>query len=132
MSPTCCVRRLLSFFLRDNADKVLAVRILASPPMGSPEYDEFNKRTRKEEAERRRVLDRHERCITVVEDLERRLDIGAGERWTPGSEEWVAAATLAREYQYRKSLDRLQGLIVSRLLELSKANMVETGQFCAV
>ncbi|KAJ7750584.1 hypothetical protein B0H16DRAFT_1724512 [Mycena metata] len=111
---------------QDNADQVLAVRILASPPMGSPEYDEFNKRTRKEEAERRRVLDRHERCITVVEDLERRLDIGAGERWTPGSEEWVAVATLTREYQYRKSLDQLQGLIVSRLLELSKANMVET------
>ncbi|KAJ7734258.1 hypothetical protein B0H16DRAFT_1664996 [Mycena metata] len=87
-----------------------ASQILASPPMGSPEYDEFNKRTRKEEAERQR-------------DLERRLDIGAGERWTPGSEEWVAAATLTREYQYRKSLDRLQGLIVSRLLELSKANM---------
>ncbi|KAJ7778946.1 hypothetical protein B0H16DRAFT_1448494 [Mycena metata] len=112
---------------QDNAEKVFAVRILASPPMGTPEYDEFNKRTRKEEAERRRVLDRHERCVNVVEDLERRLDIGAGERWTPGSEEWVATATLTREYQYRKSLDRLQGLIVSRLLELTKANMVETG-----
>ncbi|KAJ7017835.1 hypothetical protein C8F04DRAFT_1199860 [Mycena alexandri] len=115
------------FFLKDNADKVLAVRIIASPPMGSPEYDEFNKRTRREEAERRRVLDRHERCVTVVEDLEHRLDIGAGERWTPGSEEWVVAATLTREYQYRTSLDRLQSLIVARLLELSKANMVETG-----
>ncbi|KAJ7745312.1 hypothetical protein B0H16DRAFT_1856228 [Mycena metata] len=97
--------------LQDNADKVLAVRILASPPMRSPEYDEFNKRTRKEEAERRRVLDRHERCITVVEDLERRLDIGVGERWTPGSDAWMAAVTLTREYQYRKLLNRLQGLI---------------------
>ncbi|KAJ7045037.1 hypothetical protein C8F04DRAFT_1343516 [Mycena alexandri] len=116
----------------DRGDKTLE-KLPTDPPeetlqmeyyQKSPEYDEFNKRTHKEEAERRRVLDRHERCVTVVEDLERRLDIGAGERWTPGSEEWVAAATLTREYQYRKSLNRLQGLIVARLLELSKANMM--------
>lgn len=110
----------------EKAEKVTVSRVGPQPPAGTPEHAAFVEKTRKEDAERRRVLARHERCITAVDDLERRLDIDL--RWLPNSEEWREAEKLSREYRYRKALDKLQVLIVGRLLELSKANMVETGQ----
>lgn len=62
----------------------------------------------------------------AVSDLERRLNITV--RWTPSKPEWKEAAILVSERRYRKRLDQLELLVVSRLFELSKMNISQTGQ----
>jgi hypothetical protein len=60
-----------------------------------------------------------------VHELERRLNIR--NPWVPNSDEWEAARKKVMERDYRKAVDRLESLIVSRIFELSKMNMSETG-----
>jgi hypothetical protein len=93
-------------------------------------YENAEKKTRKMEAARRKALDRRERCHDMVDDLERRMEMGADDRWTPGCKEWEETVLLVHERKYRRALDRLQALVVARILQLAKANMVETGKCC--
>ncbi|KAJ3964378.1 hypothetical protein EV361DRAFT_812184 [Lentinula raphanica] len=60
-----------------------------------------------------------------VQALEMKLDIRM--RWMPDSEEWRAAKDLVHKAKYRRALDKLEGLVVARLFELSKMNMSHTG-----
>ena len=48
-------------------------------------------------------------------------------RWVPGSAEWREAATLTTMHHYQKALDKLEGLVVAHLFELTKMNMSCTG-----
>ncbi|KAJ7194885.1 hypothetical protein GGX14DRAFT_299630, partial [Mycena pura] len=75
--------------------------------------------------ERRHAVERRDKTLLQVQDLERHLEIQVW--WTPESDEWQAAAVLVDERRYRRALDELQGLVISRLLELAKVNMVGTG-----
>ncbi|KAF7300392.1 hypothetical protein HMN09_00922700 [Mycena chlorophos] len=83
------------------------------------------KETQRRETLRRQALERRDKCLEVVQDLERRMDIT--ERWVPDSEEWSAAAVLVRERKFRRALDALQAGVIARLLELTKVNMAGTG-----
>ena len=67
------------------------------------------------------------RDAEAVQYLEVRLDIQV--RWTKNSEEWKAAAVLVAKRRYQRCLDALEGLIVSRMFELTKMNMSQTGMF---
>ncbi|EKM77186.1 hypothetical protein AGABI1DRAFT_43811, partial [Agaricus bisporus var. burnettii JB137-S8] len=69
--------------------------------------------------------EQHSAMLGKVHDLERTLDIE--KRWEPGSVEWERAATLFTHRHYQRCLDELESLIVSRLLELGKMNMAQTG-----
>lgn len=62
-----------------------------------------------------------------VQDLENIL--GLTERWVPGSEAWERAAALTDQRQFRKCVDELESLVVSRIFELMKMNMAGTGEF---
>ncbi|KAG6823286.1 hypothetical protein H0H92_010726 [Tricholoma furcatifolium] len=63
--------------------------------------------------------------LLLVQDLELQLDIA--ERWTPECEEWKAAAILVGQWQYQRCLNELEGLVVSRMFELMKMNLSQTG-----
>lgn len=76
---------------------------------------------------RRHLLEKRDRCLERVHELERKLMIMS--RWTPESPEWVAAAEKVRLRTYRRAVDTLESLVVSRLFELSKLNMSETGVY---
>jgi hypothetical protein len=67
------------------------------------------------------------RDAEAVQHLELRLDIQVP--WTKTSEEWKAAALLVAKRRYQRCLDALEGLIVSRMFELTKMNMSQTGAF---
>lgn len=49
-------------------------------------------------------------------------------RWEPDSPEFVDAQKWANERKYRLALDRLERLVIQRLFELQKANLVSTGK----
>jgi hypothetical protein len=57
--------------------------------------------------------------------MERRLEIAT--RWTSDCEEWKSTQEMLDLHGYNRALDHLEGLIVSRLFELTKMNMSGTG-----
>jgi len=63
--------------------------------------------------------------LLAVQDLEVQLQIDV--RWDRESEEWKATAVLLTRRRYQRCLDELEGLIVSRMFELTKMNMSQTG-----
>jgi hypothetical protein len=52
---------------------------------------------------------------------------GIAVRWTPTMQEYKEAAVLMTERRYRRALDTLERLVVSRLLELTKLGMSGVG-----
>ncbi|KAF7981823.1 hypothetical protein HWV62_31947 [Athelia sp. TMB] len=77
------------------------------------------------EAARRKLLATYEKDLKIVLDLEEKLDINT--RWTPQSEEWARAGNMVAMRRYQRALDKLEGLIVARMFELTKMNMSQTG-----
>lgn len=63
----------------------------------------------------------------MVQVLEAKLEVK--ERWTPASEDWQEAKVLTSRRRYQRCLDELEGLVVSRMFELTKMNMSETGTY---
>jgi len=49
------------------------------------------------------------------------------DRWVPECQEWKDAALMVGKRRYQRCLDDLEGLIVSRMFELTKMNMSQTG-----
>ncbi|KAG8725372.1 hypothetical protein FRC09_001176 [Ceratobasidium sp. 395] len=72
-------------------------------------------------AQRQSAQYRLNNVLIVVERLEAELDIT--ERWTPGMPEYAEAHKNAKERKYRAALDRLQQLLLQRLLELARLNI---------
>jgi hypothetical protein len=62
----------------------------------------------------------------VVQELEMKLTVTS--RWVPDCQEWKTAAVMAGKRRYQRCLDDLEGLIVSRMFELTKMNMSQTGE----
>ena len=85
------------------------------------------KRQYSAETKLRHAAENVARDAEAVQHLELRLDIQV--RWTKDSEEWKAAAVLVTKRRYQRCLDVLEGLIVSRMFELTKMNMSQTGTF---
>jgi hypothetical protein len=70
-------------------------------------------------------LEEYEKDLKMVQDLEKKLNISV--RWEPGNEDWVRTGKLVAMRKYQRALDRLEGLIVARMFELTKMNMSQTG-----
>ena len=77
------------------------------------------------ETKRRHALENRDRDLLVVQELE--VMLGVVNRWVPESPEWIAAALMVGKRRYQRCLDDLEGLIVSRMFELTKMNMSQTG-----
>ncbi|KAE9389565.1 hypothetical protein BT96DRAFT_946740 [Gymnopus androsaceus JB14] len=67
------------------------------------------------------------KLLLDVQSLEERLKIRRDQRWSRGSEEWNKAEELVSMAAYQKALDKLEGLIVARIFELSRMNVSGTG-----
>lgn len=80
----------------------------------------------KVESNHRNEQENERKLIADVQALESKL--GLASRWKVGSEEWEAAKKLITERDYRKSLDRLEGLLVARIFEMSRLNVAGTGR----
>jgi hypothetical protein len=71
------------------------------------------------------ALVEYNEASAVAGQLESYLKIPC--RWEPDSVEYQQAVEAANERKWRQSLDRLQRLVIQRLFELQKANLVSTG-----
>ncbi|KAF7329329.1 hypothetical protein MKEN_00194100 [Mycena kentingensis (nom. inval.)] len=119
-------QRLVSYReAEDKVEKLLEGGVVMQFEMGDGDYGTATAATKKKETERRHAIETRDKALATVQDLERRNGIEA--RWTPEMEEWQKAAELVAERKYRRALDAVQGLVISRLLELSKVNMSGTG-----
>ncbi|KAF9041243.1 hypothetical protein BJ165DRAFT_1416052 [Panaeolus papilionaceus] len=83
--------------------------------------------TRRNETKRRQLQERHRREMDMIHGLEVKLDIKPEDRWIPGDKEWEETQQLVYLRRYRAAVDRLEGLVVARLFELTKMNMSQTG-----
>ena len=79
------------------------------------------------ETARRHTIESHAKDLQSVQAMEKNMGICS--RWTPQSVEWVAAAEKVRMRWYQRCIDTLEGLVVSRMFELTKTNMSQTGKF---
>ncbi|KZT31846.1 hypothetical protein SISSUDRAFT_973767, partial [Sistotremastrum suecicum HHB10207 ss-3] len=55
------------------------------------------------------------------------MNITGEQRWNPNSANWQSATQYMKIREYQLAVDRLEGLVISRLLELQKANIAGTG-----
>ncbi|KAG1884097.1 hypothetical protein F4604DRAFT_1919926 [Suillus subluteus] len=77
------------------------------------------------ESEHTSALRKYELQLNVVEDFERRHSFT--ERWLPYDPKYVQAVRYSQERQFIRLVEELEGLVVRRLFELSKANLAGTG-----
>ena len=57
------------------------------------------------------------------------LKLGATDRWQKGDRDYIRIQKKLDEEDYDRSMDRLEGLVVARLFELTKMNMAGTGEY---
>ncbi|KAF8179539.1 hypothetical protein K438DRAFT_1768902 [Mycena galopus ATCC 62051] len=74
---------------------------------------------------RRHAIEQRRRDIELVEDLEVKMEIQ--ERWTAASPEWSHAVTAIKNHKYQIALDKIEEIIVERLLEMTKIHESGTG-----
>ncbi|KAF8525694.1 hypothetical protein JB92DRAFT_2542029, partial [Gautieria morchelliformis] len=60
-----------------------------------------------------------------LQQVEENLDVGT--RWTPEQPEYQRAADYIRTCKFQVVVDKLEGLVVQGLFELTKANVSQTG-----
>jgi len=78
------------------------------------------------ESERVAAIRKLELQMNAVDDTERRL--GVDECWTPECAEYQHALQYLKNRRFIRVVERLEGLVVQRLFELSKANLMGTGK----
>lgn len=64
--------------------------------------------------------------MNVADDHERRMEIT--ERWTPNMPQYQDAVKYVKNREFIRAVEVLEGLVVQRLFELSKANLASTGK----
>ncbi|KAG6862606.1 hypothetical protein C0991_011258 [Blastosporella zonata] len=96
----------------------------ASNPTGNSKAP-GKKRRYSPETRLRHARELVQRDLASVQEME--LELNVVQRWTPDCEAWKAASILVARRRYQRCLDELEGLVVSRMFELTKMNMSQTG-----
>ncbi|KAG6808231.1 hypothetical protein H0H92_004952 [Tricholoma furcatifolium] len=88
-----------------------------------------SKHSKNPEMQVRHAMELVDRALASVQDLEMQLEATGRwkTRWRPEDAEWKEAAVLAGRRRYQRCLDKLESLIVSRMFELTKMNLSQTG-----
>ncbi|KAJ7586885.1 hypothetical protein C8J56DRAFT_1051186 [Mycena floridula] len=106
-----------------HAVQQLWIKVDTPETISGPERDN----TATIETKRRQSRECFNLQLEEVQALEKRLDILPQDRWKEGDANWVLNAERAAMSLYQKRLDRLEGLVVGRILELEKMNQAQTG-----
>ncbi|KAG2743374.1 hypothetical protein P692DRAFT_201841821 [Suillus brevipes Sb2] len=116
-------------FAEETYGSVTSVPFLTYTPANFTHTSGLNSNTRNSskvfETEYTSALRKYELQLNVVEDFEQRH--GIRERWTPHQPDYVQAVQYSQERHFIRSVEELEGLVVRRLFEMSKANLAGTG-----
>lgn len=82
--------------------------------------------TKRIETERRHAFQQFRTLQLEVEKYE--LKLGIAVTWTPDRPEWKSTTEYIKTRDYRLALDRVELLVVQRILELQKINQAGTGK----
>jgi hypothetical protein len=63
--------------------------------------------------------------MNIVDDFERRH--GINERWVSSDPQYIQAREYCSQRRFTRVVEELEGLVIQRLFELSKANLSGTG-----
>lgn len=96
-----------------------------TPQGGSHDYAADARNTARLEAGRRAAMAQLLVAVQSVESLEAKLQIT--EPWTENHSEYKATLGYIQQRDYHRVLDKIQRLVVQRLFELSKANVMGMG-----
>jgi hypothetical protein len=77
------------------------------------------------ERERNRIVRQLDRAEKSVEDAEHLL--GVSKQWAADSDEYQATTEYIKNKKFICTAEEVQGLVVSRLMELEKVNLSGTG-----
>jgi hypothetical protein len=93
--------------------------------------DQLNIGTAANETKRRHLLEKRDKALNEVQILE--VKLGIRDRWTPDFSEWERAKAMVQRREYQRCLDRLEGLLVQRIFEMTKMHMSQAGKppFCS-
>lgn len=92
---------------------------------GSSAYQADTSQTHQNERRWVQALDKLLTLQKAINDLKAKL--GIEERWTPESNAWKEATTMLHTHKYWRAINHLEGLVVARLFELTKAHQSMTG-----
>ncbi|EGO28854.1 hypothetical protein SERLADRAFT_406236 [Serpula lacrymans var. lacrymans S7.9] len=70
------------------------------------------------------TLEKYKKILEAVHVLEVKLQVVR--HWTPDDPEWQCAGRLVAMQKYQRALDRLEGLVVACMFELTKMNCSQT------
>ncbi|KAI0640945.1 hypothetical protein C8Q79DRAFT_1014781 [Trametes meyenii] len=118
------VQALIDRAKADQAFERVRKEWVAAPCDKEINYAQDARRTIAIEADRRAALEGLTLAMNVVGDLERKLAIETP--WTPVDPKYQETLAYVRHREFHRALDRVQQLVMQRLLELSKANMSGT------
>ncbi|KAG2343823.1 hypothetical protein BDR05DRAFT_999730 [Suillus weaverae] len=116
-------------YAEETYDHLTSVPFLTYTPANFTRTSGLNATTRNNsrafKSEHASVLCKYELQLNVVEDFECHHSIT--ERWLPHDLKYTQAVRYSQEHQFVRSVEELEGLVVWRLFELSKANLAGTG-----
>ncbi|KAI0310482.1 hypothetical protein OF83DRAFT_1070468 [Amylostereum chailletii] len=92
---------------------------------GSTSSAKRTPKMRAAQAERASAARKLNIAVRVADSTERAL--GIAERWTKASPEYIETVEYIHRRTFIRAVEELQGLVVQRLLELTKANLSKTG-----
>ncbi|KAF8181724.1 hypothetical protein K438DRAFT_1725166 [Mycena galopus ATCC 62051] len=110
---------------KEQLDIIGNVDVPFMPVATDTTYAEAAAQMRRIYTQRRHVIELCTKNLAIVQDLEVRLSITR--RWAVGDEEWVEMVMMVIKQRYQCALDVLECLVVTRMFELSKVNMSDTG-----
>jgi hypothetical protein len=77
------------------------------------------------ETERAHLSETRDNIIWEVIEME--LKMGIEKRWQAGDREYIDTVKYIQMHRYYRALDKLRSLVVQRLFELHKLNLMQTG-----
>ncbi|KAG1743564.1 uncharacterized protein EDB91DRAFT_1247062 [Suillus paluster] len=118
-------QRLVSLTASEETLDAAITAFQGSSHLKAVPYDVQAKNTRNAESARWHALEDHERNLKLVQALKCKLEIE--KCWTPHDAEWQKVGRLVANWKYQHALDRLKGLIIARIFELTRMNRAGTG-----